>query len=86
MSKLITTTNTDLTVNTQTAMIVQVGDVKFVKEQEFPWVNIFLTGGEVDDYVTQVENFEEEFVDLESMKIWAINWVFYNVEVVSEVN
>jgi len=86
MIKKIKTTDLDLTVRTSTAIIIQVGLIKFVKDEEYPWIDIFVTGGETDEFIEQedTEN-ASRVIDLEDLKIFAVNWVFENVEVVKEI-
>lgn len=86
MNKKITITDVNLSLRTSTAIIVQVGLIKFVKDKQYPWVDIFLTGGETDEFVVQADTEKaSKVIDLEDLKIFAINWVFENVEVVKEI-
>lgn len=86
MNKKLITTNTDLAVTTSTAMIVTVGAIKFVKDEEYPWVDVFLTGGEVNEFLIQDDTEEaSKVIDLEDLKVFAINWVFQNVKVAKAI-
>lgn len=83
MSKKIQTTDTNIEVITSTALIVKVGAFKFIKEEDYPWADIYLTGGEVDEFIEQIEL--DEVITIDDLKLKAINWVFDNVEIVKTV-
>lgn len=85
MSKRIKTNSTDFRVSTSTAMIVNVGTFKFVKNEEYPWIDIYMTGGEKDEFIEQLDDTEDEPINFDELKVIALNWVFDNVEVAKEV-
>lgn len=86
MNKKIITTDTDLSIRTSTAIIVSVGTIKFVKDEEYPWIDIFVTGGETDEFIAQEDTEKaSRVIDLEDLKVFAINWVFENTEVVKDI-
>ncbi|MDP4143228.1 MAG: ubiquitin [Bacillota bacterium] len=86
MSKKIRTTDTDLTVTTGTSLIVKVGAFKFIKEETYPWIDIYMTGGKTDELLEQNDSEKtDELIDLEELKIFALNWMFNNVEIVKEI-
>jgi hypothetical protein len=72
-------------VDTSTAMIVNVGAFKFVKDEKYPWIDIYMEGGERDEFIEQVDGIEDEPATFDEFTVWAINWVFNNVEVVKGV-
>lgn len=85
MNKKIRTTDTELTVTTSTAIIVTVGYFKFVKEEAYPWIDIFITGGEDDELIIQDDtNKANKVIDLTDLKVFAVNWVFENIEIVKD--
>lgn len=84
--KSIKTTNTNFEVSTEMAMIAKVGSFKFVKEDDYPWIDVFLSGDEEDTLLDQVDDEEaNSVIDLKDLEIFALNWVFKNVEVVKEI-
>jgi hypothetical protein len=85
MSKKISTTNDDITVTTGIALVVRVGSFKFVKEEDYPWIDIFMIGNENDELLEQEDSDKaNEIIDLTDLKIFALNWVFDNVEITKE--
>ena len=84
--KKIQTTNTNINVDLSTIMVVQIGDFSFEVDERFPWIEVYLTGGEHKKFVTEID--EEDmptFVDYEKFKVYCLNWFFNNVEIVEEV-
>jgi len=85
--KKIKTTNTNFEINTRTAMVVTIGNFKFIKEELFPWVDIFLIGGETDEFIEQHDGEEIcNIVDFEDFKVFSLNWSFNNVEVLNKID
>lgn len=85
MSKMIKTTNTDITVETSTTLVVEIGEFCFEVDERFPWINVYRT---VDftkrEYVTEID--EEDmpiFVEHGELERYCLNWYFNNVEVVT---
>lgn len=91
MSKMIKTTNTDIKVDTSSIMVVEIGDFSFEADERYPWIDVYLTGGEHKEFVTQIDEENQPiFVDnskegYEKMKRYCLNWFFNNVEIVGEV-
>lgn len=83
MNKKIKTDLTDFEIGISTATIVTIGIFKFIKDEEYPWVDIYMTGGEKDEFIEQVDIRDE--ITLDEIRTWAVNWVFNNVEVTKEV-
>lgn len=84
MSKMIKTTDTDITVDTTTIMVVQIGTLRFEIDDRYPWMDVYLTGGESKEFVTQID--EENmpvFVEHEELKRYCLNWYFNNVEIIA---
>lgn len=90
MNKMIKTTNTDIKVDTSSIMVVEIGDFSFEVNERFPWIDVYLTGGEYKEFVAQID--EEDmptFVDYpegyEELKRYCLNWFFKNVEIVKDI-
>ena len=86
MGKLLQITGDDIFISTSTIMVVQIGDFSFEVDERFPWIEVYLTGGEHKKFVTEID--EEDmptFVDYEKFKVYCLNWFFNNVEIVEEV-
>lgn len=86
MEKMIKTTDTNITVDTTTVLVVQIGTLSFELDERFPWIDVYSVGGEHKEFVTQID--EEDMpviVEHEELKRFALNWYFNNVEVVSNV-
>lgn len=86
MSKMIKTTNTDISVATYTTLAVEIGDLCFEVDERFPWINVYRTVNFIKkEYVTEID--EEDmptFVDHEELKRYCLNWYFNNVEIICE--
>lgn len=76
----------NMTIDTHNEMVVRIDDVIFIHNEEFTEVDIML--GERDqgaDHIDTVDNeITSKIVDLEDLRIFAVNWFFENVEVVKE--
>lgn len=86
MSKMIKTTDIDVKVDTSTILVVEIGILSFEVDERYPWINVYLTGGESKEFVTQID--EENmpvFVEYEELKRYCLNWYFNNVEIVKKV-
>ena len=92
MSKLIKTTVSDITVNTSTTMVVEIGELTFEVDERFPWIKVFKRtddSWENRKYITEIDeddmpifvSSEESFNEL---KRYCLNWYFNNVEIVSD--
>lgn len=78
------TTNTDLEVRTTNIQVVEIGDLAFEQDERYPWVDIYLIGNEGRaEFLEQIDE-EEMPVGLEELRVFALNWYFKNVEVVSK--
>lgn len=78
------TTNTDLEVRTTNIQVVEIGDLAFEQDERYPWVDIYLIGNEGRaEFLEQIDK-EEMPVGLEELRVFALNWYFKNVEVVSK--
>lgn len=90
MSKMIKTSNTDIKIELSTINIVKIGDFQFEIEEGYPWIEVYLTGGEYKDFVTQIDEADGKPIPTgnedEEFKIFCLNWYFNNVEVVSELD
>lgn len=86
MFKKITTNDTNFEIVTSTADIVEVGTYKFAKDERYPWIDIFLIGNESDEFLEQIDGEKaSKVIDLEDLKIFALNWIFENVKVVKSL-
>lgn len=92
MSKLIKTTIVDLTVDTSTTMVVEIGELTFEVDERFPWIKVFRRtddSWENREYITEINEDdmptfvggEESFAEL---KRYCLNWYFNNVEIVTD--
>jgi hypothetical protein len=84
MAKMIKTTDTDITVDTSTILVVQVGSFSFEVDERYPWINVYNVGGESKEAVGEInEENMPVFVNHDELKIFCLNWYFNNVEIVS---
>ena len=84
MSKMIKTTDTDIKIEESTILVVEIGTLSFEIDERYPWIDVYLTGGESKDFVTQID--EENmpvFVEHEELKRYCLNWYFNNVEIIA---
>ncbi|MGG5460810.1 hypothetical protein [Clostridium sp. B9] len=78
------TANTDLEVRTTNIQVVEIGDLAFEQDERYPWVNVYLIGDEGrEEFLEQIDE-EEMPIGLEELRVFALNWYFKNVEVVSK--
>lgn len=85
MSKMIKTTDTELKVEESTISVIEIGTLSFELDERFPWIDVYLTGGEAKEFITQID--EENmptFVNHEELKRCCLNWYFNNVEIICE--
>lgn len=85
MSKMIKTTDTELKVEESTISVIEIGTLSFELDERFPWIDVYLTGGEAKELITEID--EEDmptFVNHEELKRYCLNWYFNNVEIISE--
>lgn len=84
MSKMIKTTDTDIKIEESTILVVEIGTLSFEIDERYPWIDVYLTGGESKEFVTQID--EENmpvFVEHEELKRYCLNWYFNNVEIIA---
>ena len=84
MSKMIKTTNTDITVEISTTLVVEIGDLFFLVDERFPWINVYRT---VDftkrEYVTEIDDEDMPvFIEHKELKKYCLNWYFNNVGII----
>lgn len=85
MDKMIKTTNSEVKIETSTIMVVEIGDLSFEVDERFPWIDVYLTGGESKKFVTQIDEKDiPVFVKHDDLKLYCLNWFFNNVEIVKE--
>lgn len=83
--KKIKTTDTDITVNTSTALIVEIGSLSFEVDERFPWVSVYLNSDKRKELIDEIdEDDTPTIVEHQELKRVALNWYFSNVEIVSE--
>ncbi|MGG7213499.1 hypothetical protein ACQPUY_07750 [Clostridium nigeriense] len=84
MSKMIKTTDTDVKVDTTKILVVEIGTLSFELDERFPWIDVYLVGGESKEFVTQID--EENMpviVEHEELIRYCLNWYFNNVEIIA---
>lgn len=84
MSKMIKTTDTEVKVEESTILVVEIGALSFEVDERFPWISVYLTGGETKEFVTEIDEDDMPiFVEHEELKRYCLNWYFNNVEIIS---
>ena len=90
MSKMIKTSNTDINIELSTINVVKIGDFQFEIEEGYPWVDVYLTGGECKEFITQIDDLDgtpiPTGIDDEEFKAFCLNWYFNNVEIVKDLS
>jgi len=84
MSKMIKTTDTEVKVDISTILVVEIENLSFEVDERFPWIDVYLVGGESKEFVTQID--EENMpviVEHEALKRYCLNWYFNNVEIIA---
>lgn len=85
MSKMIKTTDTDIKVDTSTILVIEIGILSFEVDSRFPWINVYLIGGESKEFVTEIDEDDMPiFVEHEELKRFCLNWYFNNVEIIEK--
>lgn len=92
MRKLLKTTVSDITVDTSTTMVVEIGELSFEVDERFPWINVYKTNDsrQLKEFIAEIDEenqpifvgSEESFKEL---KAYCLNWYFNNVEVVKDI-
>ncbi|ACA46296.1 ubiquitin [Clostridium botulinum] len=86
MNKKIKTTDLNLNVSTGTILYVDIDIFRFSYDQEIFNLTIKILDGENYEFFEEVDLPEDEaIVDHNDLKIFALNWIFKNVEVVKEI-
>lgn len=86
MSKMIKTTDTEMNVNTSTILVVEIGVLSFEVDERYPWIDVYLIGGETKEFVAQIDDKDTPiFTEHEELKRFALNWYFNNVEIIEKV-
>lgn len=86
MSKMIKTTDTEVKVDTSTILVVEIGTLSFEVDERFPWIDVYLTGGESKEFITEIDEDDiPTFVNHEELKRYCLNWYFNNVEIIEKV-
>ncbi|AUN25413.1 ubiquitin [Clostridium botulinum] len=86
MSKKIKTTDLNLNVSTGTMIYIDIDIFRFLYDEEIFCLTIQLLNGENYEFLEEVDLPEDEvIVDHNDLKIFALNWIFQNVEVVKEI-
>lgn len=86
MNKIIKTTSTNTEVKVSNILVVEIGDFSFEVDERYPWINVYQLGGECKIFVTEIDEDDMPiFSDCETLKVFALNWYFNNVEIVRKV-
>ncbi|HDK7158444.1 TPA: ubiquitin [Clostridium botulinum] len=86
MSKKIKTTDLNLNVSTGTMIYIDIDIFRFLYDEEIFNLTIEMLDGENFEFYKEVDLPEGEvIVDHNDLKIFALNWIFQNVEVVKEI-
>lgn len=83
MIKKIKTTDTNIDINSTIIEVVEISGISFEKDERYPWVDIYQIGNETKEFIEQID--DEEILDYEELRIFALNWFFNNVEVVKGI-
>lgn len=85
MSKMIKTTETDLKVKESTILAVEIGCFSFEKDSRYPWIDVYTVGDESKFFMTQIAEKVSEISTHKELKVFALNWFFENVEIVTNI-
>ncbi|EPS56434.1 TPA: ubiquitin [Clostridium botulinum] len=86
MGKKIKTTDLNLNVSTGTMIYIDIDIFRFLYDKEIFNLTIEMLDGENYEFLEEVDLPEDEvIVDHNDLKIFALNWIFKNVEVVKEI-
>ena len=84
MSKMIKTTDTEVKVDESTILVVEIGTLSFEVDTRFPWISVYVTGGESKEFVAEIDEDDMPiFVEHEELKRYCLNWYFNNVEIIA---
>ena len=84
MSKLLKISNTDLTIETSSIMVVQIGNYYFEIDERFSWIEVYLNGKEHKKFVAEIDEDDMPLADPDEFKMYCLKWFFNNVEIVKE--
>lgn len=86
MNKKIKTTDADMRVTTTTIEVVNINGIRFEHDEELISVQVYCEEQDGAER-TLIDEFEPEnsVINLEDLKVVALNWYFSNVEIVKEV-
>ncbi|MHB9943617.1 ubiquitin [Clostridium sporogenes] len=86
MNKKIRTTDLNLNVSTGTMIYIDIDIFRFLYDKEIFNLTIEMLVGENFEFYKEVDLPEDEvIVDHNDLKIFALNWIFKNVEIVKEI-
>ena len=89
MNKKMKSTDTDLMIYSSTVMVVEISQLRFEKDERYPWLEIYVTGDDRKELIEEIDPMNTEeisiIVTLEDLKIFALNWYFNNVEIVKKI-
>ena len=81
MSKRIKTNDKDVRISTTTIDVVTINRFSFEHDEEQPCIGIYKFGQDEGKCPYEVVDISE-IIDLEDLKVFALNWYFNNVEIV----
>ncbi|GAA0083174.1 ubiquitin [Clostridium sp. CTA-6] len=85
MNKKIKTTDLNLNVSTGTILYVDIDIFRFLYDSEIFCITVEVIDGENYEFLEEI-NLEKDRsnLDCNDLKIFALNWIFRNVEIVKE--
>lgn len=89
MPKLVKVLSTEFNISTSTAMVIETAGLKFILDERFDWVDVYTLKDQTSDesLIKQVDLKEDEVITtFEEFKVFVLNWIFENVEVVENID
>lgn len=85
MFKKIKTTDINVKVDTSTILLVEIGTLSFEVDERYPWINVYLIGGENKEFITEIDDKDMPvFVEHEELQRYCFLNYFNNVEIIKK--